>query len=782
MAALFGCSVLAQPAPKLNSISQDWLQRGGKVEAVLNGENLARATNVVVSGPAGLVAEIVPVSSKPVQVESTLGGITSVQKEDGSQLKLNFQVTAEAALAEREIRVIAPEGVSNPLTVNVSPLPEVRSTDQHTRENPQKVTMPAAINGKIRNAAESDFYQISATKGSHVILDVNAYRLGSKLDSSLAVYNKDGKELARSEDVAGLDSVLDFKAPDDGDYTVEIRDFRYQGGDDYNYRLLVGVLPYVKNSFPYGGQRGQTVEFELEGANLDSSKLLLNLAADAPSGRQEIRVAGEKGLSNPFPLEVSELPQFTESEPNSALGQADPIAIPSAVNGRIGKAKDYDAFKFQAGKDQRIVFEVQAFRYGSPLDAVLTLTDDQGNVLQRNDDAAASDARIDYTFPQAGTFFLLVEDLLNRGGPEYGYRLTAEIPRPDFTVTITKDTARIRRGGRTPIRCEVARMNSFRENVKIFCEELPPGIYSEPLMLDSATGSGLLLLSATEDAPLGSFPLKVTAVSTTRGQNVRHEAQILANEKAVKAAFLTVLEAAPFTVASATLMSSIEQNESGTIDVLVERRNGAKGDIKITPEGFSAGREPISKSFEVQPLIIKADETRGTLSLKAKVDSEIGTRPIVLRAEAEAGGVTIAEYSTLVPVRTVQIPFALSTSLKNLVVTAVPSSSGSAAAEGVFTVKAERRGGFAGDIELKLEGVPEGVPATVTKIPGNANEATVKLVASEKAPTGKDVQLTLTGTGMQNDRNYKFPAPPITLTINAPETDGGKEPKLANTK
>jgi len=250
----------------------------------------------------------------------------------------------------------------------------------------------------------------------------------------------------------------------------------------------------------------------------------------------------------------------------------------------------------------------------------------------------------------------------------------------------------------------------------------------------------------------------------------------------VKGAFLTVLEPAPFSISSATLMAEVEQNQSDRIEVIVERESGFTGDIKVTPEGFSAGRDPISRSFDFQPATIKANETRGTISLRAKTDCEIGTRPIILRAESENGGVPLADYTTLIPVRTTQIPFVLTSSLKKLVVTALPSGNASAAAEAVFIVKAERRSGFSGEIDLKLEGVPEGVTATVGKIPENGNEVTVKLLASEKAPTGKDVQLKLTGAGVHNDRTYRFPAAPITLTINAPEMQENKEPKLAKTK
>src|SRR5207253_10107425 len=94
--------------------------------------------------------------------------------------------------------------------------------------------------------------------------DLDASRRGSALDSSLAILNAAGKELARNEDYNGLDSLLLFDASEEGEYLLQLRDFRYQGGGNYTYRLYAGALPYVESIFPLGGQRGQQVEVALK--------------------------------------------------------------------------------------------------------------------------------------------------------------------------------------------------------------------------------------------------------------------------------------------------------------------------------------------------------------------------------------------------------------------------------------------------------------------------------------------------------------------------------------
>jgi hypothetical protein len=771
-------AVLAQPAPKINSLSREWLQRDTTAEITVNGENLAAAKRLIVSGAPGVKAEIIQPPGTQITVESSGQGITSAMPTGVKALKVRVEVDRAALLVDREVRVVTAHGVSNPLPLRLSALPEVDAADNETREKAQAIASPVILSGTIKAAAQSHFYKFAAKKGEKVVLNVDAHRLGSKLDSSLAVLDGSGKELARNEDAVGLDSVLEFEPPQDGEYVAELRDFSYQGSGEHKYRLTAGVLPQVRSVFPFGGQRGKTVELQLTGANLGgTSELVLNLAPDADTGRQEIRAATALGLSNPFPFEVTDLPTFREAEPNSALDQADAISLPLAIDGRINKAGDYDAFKFEAAKDQRIAFEIQAFRYGSPLDAVLTLTDRTGKVLQRNDDAAGSDARLEYTFKEAGEHVVIVEDLLNRGGAEYGYRLTASIPKPDFAVTILPDTPRLRRGGRVPMRVEVNRMNGFDEPVRIFCENLPAGVYAEPVTVPPSSSSAFLVLSATAVAELDSHPLVVKASAGA----LHRTAAGLSADKPVKTSFLTILEPAPFSISAATLMANIEQSQSGTIQVLVERLSGFSGEIKIAPEGFSTGREPITRSFEFQSLTLKGNESRGTVSLKAKPDSEVAVGQIVLRGEAEVNGHPVAAFSPLVPVGTLQIPFVLSNTLKRLVVTALPSGSASAASEAVFTVKVDRRMGFTGEIELAMEGLPEGVTASIPKIAEKENEAPVKLQATEKAPTGKEVQLTVRGVGLHKDRHYRFAAPPVTLVINAPEEEEKKEPKLANT-
>lgn len=767
---LVAASAAAQPVPKLNGASRDYVTRGSTVDLVFSGENLAQVREFIVSGESGVTLAIIPVAKPTVNVESSGGGLSTVLPPEEKTLIAKLAVAVAAPLGAREIRASGPGGVSNPVTLNISHLPEIADSNANSSFSAaQTVALPVAITGRIAAGGETDHYRFSAKKGEHVVFEVYAYRMGSPLDSSLTILDKNGKELARNEDTKGLDSVLDFAVPEDGDYVVQLRDFRFQGGGNFNYRLIGGALPYAYSVFPFGGQRGTRVELEAQGPNFDNGgKMILNIEPNALLGRQDIRISAGKGLSNPFPFEVSELPQFLEKEPNSALDQADNVGLPVAINGKIDGPNDYDAFRFHAEKDQFVVFEVLAGRYGSQLDALLTLSDELGNVIQRNDDATGADARIEHRFAAAGNYHIIVEDLLGRGGVNFGYRLTASAPKPNYAVSFQPDTARIHRGGHLPIRCEVNRMSGFNGTVRVELKDLPPGLYGEPLVFaPDGPAAGYLMLVATESAPLGTVPLRLASAALLNGEWVARPSSPVSGAKGT---FLTVVDEVPFTLSPLTLMSSIEQEQSADLVVFAQRKQGFNGEIKLTVEGFSNGRDNgVGRSFDYNPVVIKPNELKGVLNLRAKLGCEIDSRPVLVRGESVVNGQPVVQYSSFVPVTTREIPFVLTTSMKKVTVTAVPPGSKSAAAEAFFTIRAERRAGFNGDINIAVEGAPEGVAVTAEKIAPNSSETTIRLLASDKAPAGKEFNLTFKGTGVFNDRNYRYNPSAVTLSVNAPE-------------
>jgi len=786
-ATLVVTSAVAQPVPKIASISPEWIQRGTTVDLVISGENLSLVSGFIFDGDAGLTATNIPPPAAPaaaISIESSSGAITRAEAApavDPKRIVVKLTATADAHLGAREFRVLAPGGVSNPIDVNVGLLPEVGEKEPNNSiEQAQPITLPASISGTISAMAQVDYFKFKAGKGQELIFDVLAFRRGSPLDSTLAVLSSTGTELIRNEDANGFDSLIMFTAPADGDYLLQIRDFRFQGGGGYKYRINAGALPFLESIFPFGGQRGKQVEVALTGRNLEgTTKMVFGIAANAPIGRQEIRANTPRGLSNPVGFDVQDFPDFIENEPNDSVDKANSVTVPVVINGRIGVLKDVDRFKFKAPADQKIICEVTSRRFGSPLDALLILEDGKGGVLQQNDDAAGADARIEFDAKKDTEYVVAVRDLTDGGGEKFVYRLAIRPPstaEARFSVRFTPEAARIHRDGIARIRCEVTR-SGFDAPVRLRFEDLPPGVYGEPLVITGAPGSGLMLLSATTAAPLGTFPLKISGTAVIGGKPVTRMGEGLLGEKVVRKSFLTVLETAPFTVDPVTLSATIEQNKSSSIEVMVQRREGFTGEIKLSAEGYSTGKDVITKSLDVGEVTLKANETTGKIKLTARQESEIGTRTIIIRGESSMGGQGVVQYSHEIPVTITQIPFILSSTLPKLSVTALPQTSESAAREAATSLKLERRDGFTNELELKIDGMPPGITATLDKIGANSSETTLKIVATEKAPVGTN-SITVLGTGMHNDRNYRYRTGKIELVVSAPEATEQKPPAI----
>jgi len=776
---LITTSIHAQPVPRITSVSPEWVQRGTTSVVVLEGDNLSQINAFLFSGDGGLAATNAPPPARSANLESSRGGIGPADNDE-KRLRVSVTAAPDAPLGARELRVAAPNGVSEPVVLNVDFLRQIVETGGHHDTNhAQLVDLPAAINGVIGQAAQTDFYRFKAQRDQRLIFDVYAFRAGSPLDSSLALLNAEGKELVRSEDVNGLDSLIDFTVPEDGQYFLQIRDFRYQGGKDFKYRIVAGESPYLDGIFPLGGQRGQSVEVTLRGRNLDGlSQMKLKIEPDAPLGQQEIRAHTARGYSNPVLFEVGELAELTETEPNNSPTNANPITLPAVINGRLGGEKDVDQFKFKVEKDQAFIFEIEASRFGSLLDAVLYLSDAKGAVIQQNDDAVGADARIEQRFAEAGKYFLRIRDLLERGGEDFAYRLVVRPPKPDFSVNFYPDTPQISRGGYAVIGVEVQRQAGFSGAVEARLESLPPGLSAEPLLVPpESTVSPLIVLHASEDAPLGHYPIKLAASGVIDGQPAIRQGKPQANGRLAREAFLTVLGRFSFEIEPITLSARVEQNQSTAIDLQVRRHNSFLGDIQVSAEGFSSGKEPLTRNLELQSVTLKGADTRATMKLKAKLDSETGTRLILFKGEAKVDGRSLTQYSRAFPLTIDPVPFTLANSLPRLAVTALPPDKKSAASEAEFSVKANRRGWFTDEINLSVEGVPEGLVINSTNIARGASEAGFKIVATDKASAGKEVSLSVVGTANVNGRAYQFRGSPIVVTVNAPaaEAAGGAE-------
>ena len=127
--------------------------------------------------------------------------------------------------------------------------------------------------------------------------------------------------------------------------------------------------------------------------------------------------------SKPFELMVKNgiLP---EKEPNHGFAQAQELTIPFMVHGKIQAAQDVDVFKIKAPAGSLIQVRIHAEKFGSPLDAILTVYDETGAKLLFADDSKESrDVSLSFKMPAGEMVSLCVQDAHDRGGDLFHYLL-----------------------------------------------------------------------------------------------------------------------------------------------------------------------------------------------------------------------------------------------------------------------------------------------------------------------------------------------------------------------
>ena len=137
---------------------------------------------------------------------------------------------------------------SNTLPFAVGDTPEARETEPNDSvEQANRVQVPVAINGRIQASGDTDHFAFTAKQGERLIMEVQARRLDSPLDSLVTLFNSAGQELLEQDDTDmgdpllthHADSRVDNTFPADGDYVLRVRDIQGNWGEEYAYRLLV---------------------------------------------------------------------------------------------------------------------------------------------------------------------------------------------------------------------------------------------------------------------------------------------------------------------------------------------------------------------------------------------------------------------------------------------------------------------------------------------------------------------------------------------------------------
>ncbi|MGD9419563.1 MAG: PPC domain-containing protein [Verrucomicrobiota bacterium JB025] len=471
---------------------------------------------------------------------------------------VRVRIAADAAPGRREIRLVTPRGVSNPLPFMVGQLPETTRKAMTTqalqvlgkeaasqRKRPPEeeeavLELPCTANGQIASG-EINRYRFSAKKGQQLVVTVMARELIPYIADAVpgwfqpvvTLHDGDGREIAWHDDYRYQpDPSFLFVVPEDGDYVCSIHDSIYRGREDFVYRMTIGEIPFLTGIRPLGCRMGERPAISLSGWNLNGAELS-PLPDGSKPGTYSLSAKSGKLVSNPVPFEVGADPEWSESEHSPDTSDARALKLPVTVNGRIRTRHETDVYRFHGSKGQQVVAEVRARRLGSPLDSMLRITGADGTVIALCDDwedlgsgtrTHHADSYLMCELPDDGDYFVQVSDTAGDGGEDFCYRLSVRPPRPDFELRVTPSRVSMRQGGGSRVEVHIIRKDGFASPVKLGVIDPPAGFGCWRAVLEPHMDKVPLPLKNSLGRAVGPVALRIKGTAVVGDREITREA------------------------------------------------------------------------------------------------------------------------------------------------------------------------------------------------------------------------------------------------------------------
>ncbi|MBL9129672.1 MAG: PPC domain-containing protein [Verrucomicrobiaceae bacterium] len=729
-AALASATSLHASYPTFSSTKPNGGQRGTDVKLTVTGERLDDFESLIFFSP----------------------GFTqkSVEKVEKGKVDLTVSIAADVPPGNHLVRIRTKTGISHARQFFVGIFPNVDEKEPNSEfETPQVIQMNQTVEGIVQNE-DVDYYRLSLKKGQRLSVEVDGLRLGYlNFDPFVAIIDKDRFEKVISDDTIlhRQDGYCSYVAEEDGEYTVMVRESSYRGGGNSYYRLHVGGYRRPDVVYPAGGKIGSKTKvrfierdgsFEEEAqlpAEIDPNFMIYSKTQEpAPSG-------------NPFRLVTYD--NALEAEPNDEQAKATAAATgePIALNGIIEKPGDIDYFKVPLKKGMTL--EVQAFAQslGSPLDSVVNIYNDKGGSLSGNDDGGGRrrlDSKFKIGIPADGDYFVRVTDHLERGGPNFVYRieLIAAEPEvyfasPQFTVNDThyRQFIAIPKGGRYATLVNISRVN-VGGDFKFETPNMPKGAKLLTEMAPKDLGNVPLLFEAAPDAPLGHqiVPIKLNPVdpATKTVGKLRQEFDIVRNGNVIYYTEIedrlpvAVIDEAPYSLEIQKPAVPLVANGVLDLKVIAKRKEGFKNAIRV----FMIWKSPAVSCLGEQT--IPEGQNECVFNLDATGALTEGKWNYTVMGEVDAGNGRIYNASPFTEV---------ATTTAYLTAPTIPLVAVEQGKETVMVAKLEHLKPFEGKAKADVLGVPDTIEIEAAEITKETKEVAFKVKTTDKSPVGKQGNL-----------------------------------------
>lgn len=531
--------VAAQSPPALRTCFPAGCQIGQSVEITVGGDHLQSVSALQISLPR--------VECQPL---------------DSSRFRL--RIPADAPTGHCDLWAVSDAGISAPVTLVIGNRAECLEAEPNdSAAVAQSISTNTVVNGRIDKASDEDWFRLSASVGQRVIIECEAERIDSPLRAILQVFDTTGRRLAVNRGYFGRDPLIDFRAPDDGQFLVCVQELMGSGSEHAVYRLSIDCGPRVVCAVPNVVQRGSASRITLYGWNLQTSDhgtgdtaleridvelpaTLSSAAAPLPARLLSTQslIACQSlawhfpGSHAPVVIGITDVPVVRDQSDNHAPAAAQELSIPCEVSGQLVAGDERDWFVFAARRGEVIYLEAFGQRIQSPVDLQIGILR-QSHLSEPQELAQFGDEvrniggvfRMDHLDPSGrwvcpadGRYLIVIHNVIGgiHADPRRVYRLSVRREEPDVQVVAVPhgDPAsgiNIRRNGRTVLDLFAIRRRGLNGSVRVSASDLPSGVEFEDVWLGPGVCTTTGVVSADRNAgkvidqlKLDAFPDDVT--------------------------------------------------------------------------------------------------------------------------------------------------------------------------------------------------------------------------------------------------------------------------------
>ncbi|MBM3803720.1 MAG: hypothetical protein FJW26_15570 [Acidimicrobiia bacterium] len=508
--------------PEIMSVFPLAGQQGTTWTAEVRGRGLAGAYAVWFDCDA-LRAEVKTVET--VEIERAPGSTevagADKPKRPGQRVLLELETGSSAQPGLHRFRILSSLGISNSFPVFVGREPVVlENLKASTAVEPQRISVPAAVSGRIGKEGEIDYFAIEVAANRWLRFDANS--AVPEVDPVITLFEPSGswfdpgrlKRLAYNDDAArsGSSASLSYRFRKSGRYVIGVAAFLGLGGPDYAYRLRVadssqeagGRVPETETAhpaLPEWRERSFSRPIEpdrlrvLWSRGLQARKTGAAVEASAAdSSASQVDQRSEPPAAGALAREVSasKLPIVSEREPNDS-NEVLNVSLPAIIEGTIDRPEDQDHYRFHVSDGQTLVLEIETHRETPPaFNPFVEVFSQNGEEILNNvyqqiggdgDDWVQSlEAKCLYSFSRAGDFILRVRDQTSRNGsPNFAYRLLIRPQIPHVgEMVIKEEQLNLVPGRAKKVTVTAGQEEGFDGQISLAVENLPLGVVALP--------------------------------------------------------------------------------------------------------------------------------------------------------------------------------------------------------------------------------------------------------------------------------------------------------------